>query len=346
MKRIDNPPNPYVAEHRQWLEPPPPARVEVYEERSRSILAQNESPDLPFRWSCNPYRGCQHGCTYCYARTSHEYLGLGAGTDFETKLVVKVNAPELLAKTLSGRGWSGEHVNFSGVTDCYQPLEAVYRLTQRCLAVCLEHRNPAVVVTKAFLVARDAELLAELNRVAGAQVWVSIPIADPTISRALEPQAPPPQRRFEAIARLSAAGVPVGVMVAPVIPGLSDRDIPAILRQAREAGAARATCIPLRLPGSVEQVFLSRLRRDLPLHANRVEQRLRDVRGGRLDEQRFGRRFRGQGVYWESVKRLFEVWRDRLGFESAGGGGAMEKPGHACGARTDARQSRQLTLFD
>ncbi|MCP4245725.1 MAG: radical SAM protein [bacterium] len=346
MKRIDNPPNPYLPEHRHWLEPPPPARVEVYEERGRSILAQNESPDLPFRWSCNPYRGCQHGCTYCYARTTHEYLGLGAGTDFETKLVVKVNAPELLAQKLSQRGWSGEHVHFSGATDCYQPLEAIYRLTQQCLTVCLEHRNPAAVVTKAFLVARDAELLAELNRVAGVPVWVSIPVADPAISRALEPQAPPPQRRFEAIARLSAAGVPVGVMVSPVVPGLSDRDIPAILRQAREAGAARATFTPLRLPGSVEQVFLSRLRRDLPLHANRVEQRLRDVRGGRLDERRFGRRFRGQGVYWDSVKQLFEVWRERLGLDTAGSDTTLPKSGRGCRTQTDPRQSRQGMLFE
>ena len=333
MKRVENPPNPYVSTYREWLEPPPEARVEVYEERARSILSENDSPDVPFRWSCNPYRGCQHACAYCYARCTHEYLGLGAGTDFDTKLVAKVNAPELLARAFSRRGWPGEAVHFSGATDCYQPLEAVYSLTRRCLEVCIEHRNPAAVVTKSFFVARDAELLARLNRVAGAQVCVSIPMADHTVAQALEPQAPPPARRFEAIRRLTEAGLAVGVIVAPVVPGLTDRDIPAVLQQARQAGATRASLVPLRLPGSVEQVFLPRLRRELPLHARRVEQRLLDIRGGRFDDPRFGRRMRGQGPYWESITRLFEIWRQRLGFEQAQRSGTLSETCTSCLAR-------------
>ena len=190
LRRVDNPPNPYESAHCEWLEPPPQAKVQVYEERARSILSENDSPDVPFRWSCNPYRGCQHGCAYCYARPTHEYLGFGAGTDFDTRLVAKINAPELLAAALARRGWSGEAVHFSGATDCYQPLEAVYRLTRRCLEVCLEHRNPAAVVTKSYLVIRDAELIAELNRVAGANVCVSVPMIDGQTCHALEPPGP------------------------------------------------------------------------------------------------------------------------------------------------------------
>ncbi|MCH8253243.1 MAG: radical SAM protein, partial [Planctomycetes bacterium] len=175
---IDNPPNPYHSVHAEWLEPPPEARIEVFEDNSRSILSRNESPDLPFRWSINPYRGCQHACTYCYARPSHEYLDWGAGTDFETKLTVKSNAPALLRKSLDKPSWKGEPILFSGNTDCYQPLEASHELTRRCLEVCLEFRNPIVIVTKAFLVVRDIELIAELNRTVGAVVYLSIPFAD------------------------------------------------------------------------------------------------------------------------------------------------------------------------
>lgn len=346
MKRVENPPNPYESAHREWLEPPPEVRVEVYQERARSILAQNDSPDVPFRWSCNPYRGCQHACAYCYARPTHEYLGYGAGTDFDTKLVVKVNAPELLARTFSGRNWQGESVHFSGATDCYQPLEAAYDLTRRCLQVCLEYRNPAAVVTKSCLVARDAELLAELNRAAGAQVCVSVPMADRQMTKAMEPQAATPERRFETIRRLAAAGVPVGVIVAPVILGLTDREIPAVLQQARGAGATRASYVPLRLPGSVEQVFLTRLRRELPLHARRVEQRMRDLRGGRLNDPRFGRRMTGTGPYWGSVKQLFELWRDRLGYDGAESTGSLSETCRTCLARTRTRKATQMTLFD
>ena len=236
MKPIDNPPNPYESACTQWLEPPPEARLQVFEEQARSALAENDSPDLPFRWSCNPYRGCQHACAYCYARTTHEYLGFGAGTDFDTKIVVKVNLPEVLDKTLARRSWQGEAVHFSGATDCYQPLEASYGLTRRCLEVCLKRRNPVAIITKSYLIARDADLLADLHRTAGVRVFVSVPMLDATACKALEPQAATPARRFLAIARLADVGIPVGVMVAPIIPGLSDREVPQILQEARAAG--------------------------------------------------------------------------------------------------------------
>lgn len=317
LRPIANPPNPYESRHAEWLEPAPPARMEIYEETSGSILSENDSPDLPFRWSVNPYRGCQHACAYCYARPYHEYLGLGAGTDFETKLVVKTNAAELLAEAFRRRGWRREAVNFSGITDCYQPVEASYEITRKCLGVCLDFRNPAMVVTKGYLVARDADLLAKLHQAAGCGVYVSIPFADGDAARRMEPFASSPERRFLAIRRLRDAGVPVGVLVAPIIPGLNDTEIPEILERAAEAGAQSAGYTALRLPGSVEEVFCSRLREEFPMRADRVLNRLREIRGGRLNDPRFGKRMRGEGVYWESVRDLFSITRKRLGLDKS-----------------------------
>ena len=322
LRRIDNPPNPYLSEHREWLEPPPEARVEVYEETAGSILTKNDSPDLPFTWSVNPYRGCQHGCSYCYARPYHEYLGFGSGTDFETKLIAKCNAPELLQQALRKPGWRREAIQFCGITDCYQPIEASYGITRRCLEVCLAFRNPAVVVTKSFLVVRDADVLAELNSKAHARVLLSIPFADAKTSKLIEPQAPVPARRFEAMRRLHEAGVPVGVLISPIIPGLNDRDIPRILARAAKAGALSASFTALRLPGSVEEVFVKRLREAMPLRADRVLNRLADIRGGRLDESRFGERMRGRGPYWDAICSLFAVSMKRYGLE----GGSVAEP--------------------
>lgn len=312
MRSLDNPPNPYLSQHAEWLEPPPTAKLEVYEETAASILSKNDSPDIPFEWSVNPYRGCQHACAYCYARPYHEYLGYGAGTDFDSKIVAKVNAPELLEKEITRRKWKKQHVHFSGITDCYQPLEASYELTRRCLEVCLRHRNPAGVITKSFLVVRDIDLLSELNRVAGAFVYLSIPFADHEHSKLIEPQAPPPQRRFEAVRRLSEAGVPVGVMMAPIIPGLNDKDVARVLESAAEAGATSAGFTALRLAGSVKDVFLSRLRDAFPLRAERVIHGIREMRGGAMNESQFGKRMRGEGPYWESFRDLFNLHKKRL----------------------------------
>lgn len=313
-RRVDNPPNPWASTAVEWLGEPPPARLEVYEERARSILAHNDSPDLGFSWSLNPYRGCFHGCAYCYARPSHEKLGLGAGTDFERRLVVKVNAPELLEQALARPGWRGELIVFSGVTDCYQPLEACYGLTRRCLEVCCRYRNPVGIVTKGALIERDLDVLAELARTAYAAVHVSLPILQAARARALEPNAPSPRRRLQTVARLAAAGVPVGVLVAPLIPGLNDEEIPAVLRAAREAGARWARHVMLRLPGSVLPVFLARLAEALPARAGRVIGAIRACRQGRLNDPRFGARFRGSGPRWQAVQGLFELVARRLGF--------------------------------
>lgn len=313
IKLIDNPPNPYASEHRQWLEPPPAVKIEVFEETAKSVITENDSPDIPFTYSVNPYRGCQHACAYCYARTYHEYLDMGAGTDFETKLVVKTNAAHLLAKELSRPKMRGQSLSFSGVTDCYQPLEAVYKITRACLEVCLDYRTPISIITKSYLVMRDAHLLATLQRVAGAVVYQSIPYADDKLARAIEPHAPPPTKRFEAMRKLADAGVPVGVMVSPIIPGLNDQEIPEVLRRAAEAGARSASYIPLRLPGSVEEVFRSRLKSTLPLRAGRVEARLKEMRGNKFNENRFGHRMKGEGTYWRSIQSLFAVSAARFG---------------------------------
>lgn len=337
---VSNPPNPWLSTSVEWLEEPPPARLEVFEETARSLLTQNESPDVPFRWSVNPYRGCMHACAYCYARPGHQVLGFGAGTDFERKIVVKLNAPELLRRELGRRGWDAEPIVFSGVTDCYQPLEASYELTRRCLEACLERRNPAAVVTKGALVRRDADLLADLERAAGARVYVSIPFADESTARRLEPGASAPGRRFETLAALASRGIPTGVAIAPLIPGLNEAEIPAILRRARRAGARHAFLSLLRLPAEVRSVFRERLEEAFPARARKVLSALREARGGRLSESRFGARMTGSGPRWRMIAELFELERRRLGYEPEPAQGAR----HAALRR--APRARQGELFD
>jgi DNA repair photolyase len=289
-------------------------QLEVYEERSQSILSENSSPDLGFRWSVNPYRGCFHACAYCYARPTHEYLGFGSGTDFESKIVVKTNAPELLRAAFMRPAWKGEFIAFSGNTDCYQPLEAVWRLTRGCLEVCAEFRNPAGLITKSVLVQRDIDVLQRLHERASVSVFFSIPFADDATGRAIEPQAPLVSRRFDAMRRLAAAGIPTGVSVAPIIPGLNDDDIAPILERARDAGAIDASHVLLRLPGNVREVFLQRLTAALPDRARKVEHRIRDVRNGRLNESQFFERQRGHGVFWDLIEQQWELHTRRLGF--------------------------------
>jgi DNA repair photolyase len=317
---VANPPNPWASTDVQYLEEPPPeVKLEVYEDHSRQILATNDSPDVGFTWSVNPYRGCFHACAYCYARPSHEYLSFGAGTDFDRKIVVKPRAPELLREAFSKKSWKFETVVFSGVTDCYQPLEASYRLTRRCLEVCALFGNPAGIITKAPLIERDADLLAALARGPGLHVTVSIPFWDQEKARAIEPYVATPRRRLRIIETLAARGIPVGVNVAPIIPGLNDQDIPKVLAAAREAGARHAGFVLLRLPGSVKEVFESRLRASLPLQADRVLHRIRETRGGKLYDPRFGVRGRGEGAISASIETLFRTTARRLGFTTSSG---------------------------
>ncbi|MFH1748171.1 MAG: PA0069 family radical SAM protein [Planctomycetota bacterium] len=338
MRCVDNPPNPFDRVQHERLESAPSTGSTIIEEQAKSILTENHSPDIPFRWSVNPYRGCRHSCAYCYARRTHEYLGLGAGTDFGSHIVVKLNAPELLEQQLSSRRWRGESITFSGVTDCYQPLEAHYGLTRRCLEVCLQKRNPVAISTKSSLVTRDTDLLVELGRQADVHVCLSIAFADVHISRRIEPYAPSPEQRFKAMHHLAKAGVPVSLLLAPVIPGLNDRDIPVLLTRAAEAGACSAAYSPVRLPGSVADVFLKCLRTEFPDAAERVAQRMRELHGGTWNDPRLGHRLQGQGVYWESVARLFETTATRCGLY---GGQSWRRDDHPM----QIEPPRQLTLF-
>lgn len=309
-----NPANPYGVTEVEWDGPAPPCAVEVTEDDARSILTPNQSPDLPFDWNLNAYRGCSHGCAYCYARTGHEKLGLGAGTDFETKLRVKPRAADLLRETFEKPSWKGELIAVSGMTDAYQAIEAEHRLTRACLEVCGEYRNPVGIITKSALVERDVDLLAALARDAYCTVSVSVTFLDAGRARRIEPYAPAPARRLQALRRLADAGVPVGIHIAPIIPGLNDDEIPGILEAARDAGATFAVPILIRLSGSVRDVFEERLREVFPDRAEKVLGQLRACRGGRLNDTRFGHRMRGEGPRWEAIDSLFRLTARRLGF--------------------------------
>ncbi len=314
-RKLSNPPNPWRSTEIDYLGDPPLAPLQVHEERARSILSSNESHDVPFRYSLNPYRGCTHACAYCYARPTHPYLDLGAGTDFDTQIVVKVNAPELLRRHFARRSWKGDLIALSGNTDPYQPLEANYQLTRRCLEVCLEHRNPVGIITKGALIERDLDLLIQLQRTTHLWVAVSIPFDSTELGRILEPGAASIPRRFEILRRLSTAGIPVGVAVAPVIPGLTDSELPSILQRARDAGAVHAFRIPLRLPGEAKDVFLDRIRTHLPTRAAKIENGIREMRGGLLNDPALATRMQGQGARWEATDRIFHLSCARLGLE-------------------------------
>jgi DNA repair photolyase len=249
----------------------------------------------------------------CYARPTHEYLSLGAGSDFERKIIVKRNAAELLREAFDKKKWQGELVVFSGITDCYQPLEAKLEITRGCLEVCVEYKNPAGFITKSPIIERDIDLLAELTRVARCRVSVSIPFWDPDNAKAMEPFVTTPQRRMKIIETLAKAGIPVGVSVSPIVPGLNDEDIGDVLKAARDAGASHAFFVLLRLPGAVKEVFETALRTKLPLRAEKVLRKLREAHGGKLYDSRFGVRGSGSGVYAETISALFDRLAKRNG---------------------------------
>ena len=494
---VSNPPNPWASSHVEYLEEPPTAELEIFEEEAKSILSENDSPDVGFRWSVNPYRGCFHACAYClvgdtpilmadgtarplrdlrpgdaiygtesrgryrrfvpttvvahwasvkpafrvtladgteliasgdhrfltergwmhvsqlttemslvgvgafaaasdlgpardrgvpissssslriasvtsldeqlpmydittgtgdfiangvvshncYARPSHQWLGFGAGTDFDRKIVVKTNAPELLRAAFMKPKWEGELVVFSGDTDCYQPLEASYGLTRGCLEVCAEFRNPVGVITKSAVIRRDVELLGRLAREARARVTVSIPFARDDVARKIEPGASAPARRFETLKMLSDAGVPTTVAIAPIIPGLNDPDIAEILERAYEAGARSAFMILLRLPGEVLPVFRERIDAELaPERVRKIEHAIEEMRGGngKMNESQFGKRFVGRGERWKAIEAMFDLHCKRLGF--ALGDERYEIDGPTTFTRP-APPTRQMTLF-
>jgi DNA repair photolyase len=284
-------------------------------ERAGSIVSEKDSPDVPFRYSLNPYRGCLHGCSYCYARPTHEYFGLNAGLDFETVIFVKENAPDLFRDWLGRPGWMPEPVTLSGVTDCYQPIERDYRLTRGCLEAALEASQPIGIITKNTLVVRDLDLLEPLSAARLVHVTLSVTTLDDELARSMEPRAGTPMARLRAVRELADAGVPVRVLVAPIIPGLNDAQIPAILQAAKEAGAMSAAWQILRLPGAVEAVFLAWLARARPSWRERVEGRIRWTRGGKLSDPRFGKRMRGEGALAQQIGQMFRLFARRLGLD-------------------------------
>ena len=344
----ENPPNRF---ERLSFEPDPDAlegddgahapETHYYRDGSRSIISRNESPDVGFDASLNPYRGCSHGCIYCYARPTHEYLSFSAGLDFETRILVKEDAPELLRRELSSPRWQPQVLVLSGVTDAYQPIERKLGLTRRCLEVLVEFRNPVGIVTKNHLVTRDADLLAELARYDAASVALSITSLDPKLQRVMEPRTSVPARRLAAIETLAEAGVPVGVMVAPLIPGLNDHEMPAILDAAARAGARFAGFTVLRLPYAVKDLFVAWLERHFPERKEKVLGRVRAMRGGKLNESRFHARMRGEGPYAEQLRALFHATARKLGLATqlpALSTAAFRRPAPAPGP--------QLGLFD
>jgi DNA repair photolyase len=318
-----NPPNRFEPFHLETLADPcleadddthSPA-TELLVDGTRSILAENDSPDLGFRFSLNPYRGCEHGCSYCFARPSHEYLGFSAGLDFETKILVKPDAPALLEEALRKKSWEPQVVALSGNTDCYQPVERKLGLTRRCLEVFLKFRNPVGIVTKSALILRDLDLLEQLAKLDLVHVTMSVTTLDPDLARAMEPRAAVPEKRLEALAGLRARGISAGILVAPVIPGLNDEEIPAILRECAARGAVSAGWVMLRLSGAVEPIFVDWLRRELPLRAEKVLNRIREVRGGKLSDSRFGNRMRGEGAIANNIGDLFALMARKYGLD-------------------------------
>ena len=288
-------------------------RTQFFVDASESLLTESDSPDLGHNMGLNAYRGCEHGCAYCFARPFHEYLGFSSGLEFETRIMVKLRAPALLRCELAAPRWRPQVITMSGVTDCYQPAERQFRLTRACLEVLAEFRNPVAIITKNFLVTRDRDLLAELARHDGVIVYVSITTLDSDLAGKLEPRAARPDHRLQAIRLLAEAGVPVGVMVAPVIPGLTDHEMPAILAAAAEAGARTAGYVMLRLPHAVKDLFLRWLDDHEPAKKARILDRIRAVRGGRLYRSEWGSRMTGEGIFAEQAGELFRMAARKAG---------------------------------
>jgi len=286
--------------------------TKVFADQTRSIIATNESSDVGFSQSVNPYRGCEHGCIYCYARPTHEYLGLNSGIDFESRIFVKQDAATLLEKKFESTGYRPDVLAFSGVTDCYQPLEKSRKITRELVTVCVRYKNPVAIVTKNYLVTRDIDLLVQLAKINGCFVYVTLSTLDEQLVRTLEPRASSAQRRLEAIEKLARAKIPVGVMIAPVIAGLTDQHIPAVLQAAAARGARWANWLLLRLPHSTKELFSDWLEQHMPDRRQKVLELIKQTRNGKLNDPAFFSRYRGHGPYAAMIARLFSLHAQRL----------------------------------
>src|SRR6266536_4879193 len=313
----------------------PQRKTQFFRDGTKTIITHNNSPDVGFEMSLNPYRGCEHGCIYCYARPTHEYLGFSAGLDFESKIMVKINAPELLRAELERPGWKPQVLVMSGVTDPYQPVEKNLRITRGCLEVLAKFRNPVAIITKNRLVTRDADILRELANYNAVAVNISVTSLDPKLQRDLEPRTSSPQARLDTIGQLHASGIPVGVMVAPVIPGLTDHEIPKILEACANAGAKFAGYTIVRLPWAVAPLFEHWLEEHFPARKEKVLGRIRHLRGDRLNNSQWHTRMTGEGIFSEQIASLFKVACHRVGIG--------ERPKLSC--KSFQTSTTQLRLF-
>jgi DNA repair photolyase len=312
-----NPPNQYERLHYVEEKMDDSVETTVYRDRSETILAENDSPDVPFTYSVNPYRGCEHGCIYCYARPTHEYLGFSAGVDFESKIMVKENAPDLLAEAFEKKSWEPQTVCLSGNTDPYQPIEQHLELTRECLKVFLKYRNPVSVITKNHRITRDLDVLGELADRDLVHVRVSVTSLDREIIRKMEPRTARPEKRLDAIEALADRGVSVGINAAPIVPGLTDEELPSLLEAGAEAGADHAAYIMVRLPGAVKELFIDWLEREFPDRKKKVLNQIRSVREGELSETEFGKRMKGEGQLGIIIDQMYEKTCDRLGLNQS-----------------------------
>jgi DNA repair photolyase len=287
--------------------------TQYFHDATRSVITRNNSPDVGFETSLNPYRGCEHGCIYCYARPTHEYLGFSAGLDFESKIMVKTNAPELLRAELESPRWQPQTLVMSGVTDPYQPIEKKLRITRGCLEALAKFRNPVAIITKNRLVTRDIDLLSDLAGCNAIAVNISVTSLDPKLQRVLEPRTSSPQARLDAVRQLRSAGIPTGVMVAPIIPGLTDHEVPRILDACAKAGAQFAGYTIIRLPWAVAPLFEHWLEEHFPDRKEKVLGRIRHLRANRLNNSKWHTRMTGEGIFAEQIASLFKVGCHRAG---------------------------------
>lgn len=316
MKRVTgrgatlNPPNRFERLHfelSEGEEETESSKTTYYEDHSASLITYNDSPDVCFTASINPYRGCEHGCIYCYARPMHEYLGFSSGYDFESRIMVKTKAPEILHRELSSSQWKPQGIAMSGATDCYQPIERHLQLTRQCLQVLAKFRNPVGIITKSHLVTRDLDLLQELAHYQAVSVHISLTTLDSNLARLLEPRAALPEHRLDAITTLAKAGISVSILMAPIIPGLTDYEIPKLLQAAADAGAKGAGYVILRLPHAVEKLFIDWLETHFPEKKNRVITQLQAMRLGNLNDATFHRRMTGEGPLADHISQLFSL---------------------------------------
>lgn len=303
----------YDPDVHQLTEEELPPNTILLKDKTCTILTRNDSPDIGFEYSINPYRGCEHGCIYCYARPTHEYLGFSAGLDFESRILVKEDAPKLLREELSRKKWQPQVVVMSGVTDCYQPIERKLRITRGCLEVFAEFRNPVAIITKNHLVTRDIDLLSELARHNAVIVNISITTLDSVLARIMEPRTAMPEARLDAIRQLTAAGIPVNVMVAPVVPAITDHEMLKIMERAAQAGAVSAAYTVMRLPHAVKDLFEQWVKTHFPDRSEKVLNRIRSLRGGKLNDSTFGQRMHGQGIFADQIEQTYRIGVKKFG---------------------------------